>query len=130
MAKTVHLDNEKFYRLLVEFSETKQASAEICLMVKQLISNILSNGKYSWIGREDKEDLATIALFEFLQYGHNFKPKSTYSVGVAVGYTGNNCSRAIWRGITKMKKHLDGTAELGDIDVAYWDSEFDHIFEE
>lgn len=127
---TINIDKERSYELLTQFAETKVASAELCLMVQQLIKNILSASKYSWIGREDKEDLATMAMIEFLQYSHNFKPKSTYSVGVAVGYLNNNCSRAIWRGITKMKKHSDGTAELGEIDVAYWDTEFDHIFEE
>lgn len=126
---TIDLPKQRFYDLLTEFASTKKASAELCLMVQQLIKNILSASKYSWIGREDKEDLATIAMIEFLLYSHNFKPKSTYSVGVAVGYCNGNISRAIWRGITKMKKHSDGTAELGDIEVAYWDTEFDHIFE-
>ena len=127
---TINIDKERSYELLTQFAETKVASAELCLMVQQLIKNILSASKYHWIGREDKEDLATLAMIEFLQYSHNFNPKSTYSHGVAIGYLNGNCSRAIWRGITKMKKHTDGTAELGDIEVAYWDSEFDKIFEE
>ena len=127
---TIDLPKQRFYDLLTEFATTKNASAELCVMVQQLVKNILSASKYSWIGREDKEDLATLAMIEFLQYSHNFKPKTTYSVGVAVGYVNGNLSRAIWRGITKMKKHSDGTAELGDIDVAYWDCEFDKIFED
>jgi hypothetical protein len=130
MATTIDIPKQRSYELLMDFASTKTASAELCMMVRQLINNILSSSKYHWIGREDKEDLATLAMIEFLQYSHNFNPKSTYSHGVAIGYLNGNCSRAIWRGITKMKKHSDGTAELGDIEVAYWDTEFDHIFEE
>ena len=130
MATTIDIPKQRSYELLIEFASTKTASAELCMMVRQLINNILSSSKYHWICREDKEDLATLAMIEFLQYSHNFNPKSTYSHGVAIGYINNNVSRAIWRGITKMKKHTDGTAELGDIDVAYWDCEFDKIFED
>ena len=118
-----NIDNDTCYGLLLDFARTKIPSPELCLIVNKLIHNKIHNNKYRNVLREDKEDMATQAMIDFILYGHNFKPKPTYSKGVAVGYLNFNMNNTFNRFLKKLSKQQN---EVNiEVDIAYWDTSFD-----
>lgn len=118
-----NINNELAYDELLLFHDTKTPSVKLCLLVRQLINNKLSNSRYCYISKEDKEDMSSQAMIDFIKWGHNFNPKPTYSKGVAIGYLDFNMNNTFNRLLKKLKK-LNAAEIYTDIDVAYWDSSF------
>lgn len=118
-----NISNEVAYDELTQFHETKIPSTKLCLLVRQLISNKLSNSRYYFMTKEDKEDIASQAMIDFIKWGHNFKPKSSYSKGIAIGYLDFNMNNTFNRFLKKLSK-TNSVEVYADIDVAYWDSSF------
>lgn len=127
---TVNIDDDLFLTEMQLFAETKTASTKLVLMVDQLIKNICSNGSYKSTNRDDLSDAAGNAMLNFLKYGHNFKMKPGYTKKVAVGYVDFGCKRIINDSIKKARKHKSTSLHCDDdtdIDIAFWDKEFDSI---
>lgn len=125
MGFNINIDNEEAYHELTQFAKTKVASAKLCTIVSKLIHNKLQNRKYCYISNEDKEDMGSQAMIEFLLWGHNFHPKPEYSKGIAIGYLNFNMNNSFHKYITKMYQHNNNTLNI-DMDVPFWDDAFNN----
>lgn len=67
--------------------------------------------------------MATQAMIDFIKWGHNFRPKDTYSKGVAVGYLDFNMNNTFNRYLKKLTNQNDKEIHT-DIDIAFWDTNF------
>jgi len=122
---TNNIDNDVCYNLLSDFARTKEASIELFEIVKKLIRNKLSNNKYRNLTNDEKQDLTSQAILEFLQYAHNFKPKETYSKGIAVGYLNYNMENTFNRYLKKLYKKQKMEVNI-EFDISFWNTNFDY----
>lgn len=116
-----NIDNDIAYQELINFHNTKIPSIRLCLIVRKLAYNKLSNKRYCNVTTEDKQDMATQAMIDFIKWGHNFRPKDTYSKGVAVGYLDFNMNNTFNRYLKKLTNQNEREVNTC-VDVAYWDT--------
>ena len=112
MASSPYVDNARLHEELLAFRGSGIPSQALLDMVSSICAGLTRNSRFRGYDAMDHEDMRSSAMFEFLRYGHNYRPEKCRSANGAFTFV-------TWNAENAFKRFLRGHYRQANIKAAH-----------